>query len=380
MKNMAARLAGHLIILAAAVAHGAPLWAVEPQEDGASEIAPVLGGTRVDWPWMMAVLMAGEEDPYFGQFCAASLIAPTWALTAAHCYYGYEDLEDYDVLLGTTLLRPGLGVRVAVDEVVIHEDFVPPDATGGIAFDNDIALLRLAEPVRDITPVTLAPPNFNEDEVPAGTYATLRGWGATAYDEDEDFSHAYPDYLISIDLPMLEFSACSAALGESWFSRNMLCAGLPEGGRDTCQGDSGGPLALPADNENGVIQLGLVSWGIGCGIPGFYGVYTRVSRYTDWITRQICGADETPERPELEVDIEGTSVTLRYGVPLTGNSYRLYYTSLRSGAPIRHLDLGIETSYKATLPAGASLRVAVQSYRGNCHSDFSKVKEVHLPG
>lgn len=50
---------------------------------------------------------------------------------------------------------------------------------------------------------------------------------------------------------------------------------------DSCYGDSGGPLLADVNAE---LQLaGIVSWGIGCGRPGYPGVYTRMSTYMEWV-------------------------------------------------------------------------------------------------
>ena len=71
-------------------------------------------------------------------------------------------------------------------------------------------------------------------------------------------------------------------------TQNQLCAGGEEG-KGTCGGDSGGGLFIrKQDKEESPWHiLGIVSYGqpsCGVGIPE---VYTRVSKYVDWIKEKI---------------------------------------------------------------------------------------------
>lgn len=49
------------------------------------------------------------------------------------------------------------------------------------------------------------------------------------------------------------------------------------------QGDSGGPLNCPVIQGQLYELCGVVSWGARCAEKEYPGVYTRVSKYIDWI-------------------------------------------------------------------------------------------------
>lgn len=74
----------------------------------------------------------------------------------------------------------------------------------------------------------------------------------------------------------------------TYISDNYVCAG-GEKKKDACKGDSGGPMMYQFSDgplSGQWYQEGIVSKGIGCG-AGFPGIYTRVSRFMDWILENL---------------------------------------------------------------------------------------------
>lgn len=54
-----------------------------------------------------------------------------------------------------------------------------------------------------------------------------------------------------------------------------------QGGRDSSQSDSGGLLIVGVDGYQ--VEMGMVSQGFGCALPGDYGYYIAVASSSDWI-------------------------------------------------------------------------------------------------
>jgi len=118
----------------------------------------------------------------------------------------------------------------------------------------------------------------------AGSMVTVTGWGTL-----NEGGLGLPNVLHKVDVPVVSDEECRAsyaAAGVDSVADSMICAGLPEGGKDSCQGDSGGPFFSNESPEAREL-LGIVSWGIGCGRAGYPGVYTEVSYFVEWITETM---------------------------------------------------------------------------------------------
>lgn len=112
--------------------------------------------------------------------------------------------------------------------------------------------------------------------------ATVMGWGATT-------NQSGTNRLREVNVPLATQSACERSYPGQIYPE-MLCAGYTQGGKDSCQGDSGGPLIM----ANSRVQVGIVSWGDGCGVPGKFGVYANVAVLSDWIQNQINNSKNEP--------------------------------------------------------------------------------------
>ncbi|XP_055585488.1 transmembrane protease serine 9-like [Uranotaenia lowii] len=238
-----------------------------------NQVKRIVGGmeTRVNqYPWM-AILKYGGSF-----YCGGTLITDRHVMTAAHCVHGIRrqritvTLMDHD----RTVDEDAETTTAKVERIFKHNLYNP------LRYDNDIAILKLDQVItfNDKTRPVCQP---SPDESFAGYDAIITGWGTTSQGGEVSST------LLEVTVPVMTNEECrNTSYGESRITDNMLCAGLPDGGKDSCQGDSGGPLhIIDRGSESEMIhqQAGVVSWGEGCAKPDKPGVYTRVNRYLDWI-------------------------------------------------------------------------------------------------
>ena len=249
------------LVLAAIVLNLRPVLA-----SGPGRSVRVVGGQPPAvgrYPFLASLQRVGATGAP-AHFCGGSLVDEVWVLTAAHCVRGITPAE-FRIVVGASRLSAGDGQVRRPAEVRADPEY-DGDATHGA----DVALVRLSAPVEGIVPVEPVRP-AERGLWEAGDNATVVGWGVTS-----EAGTAASDELRAARVPIQPDAVMTApgAYGDSFLPPDMIGAGPLDGGSDACFGDSGGPLLV--GRGPAVRQVGIVSFGLGCGRAGHPGVYSRL--------------------------------------------------------------------------------------------------------
>lgn len=230
------------------------------------------------WGWMASLRRNGAHE------CGASLIAPSYVITAAHCVPDIEFTFSLSLNFDTTNIS-NIGQLRYVNKIYIHPLYNEQ------LFTDDLAILRLDRPINltnsNITTICLPSKsdfNLTNAEYPPEDESLIAiGWGSTA-------PHIRESTPILQQVTLKAVGRTTDACVRTIYNDTVqFCAGLPDGSKDTCQGDSGGPLMLFKNRKWQLV--GITSYGESCAKANSSGVYTRIAYYESYI-RNILKYDE----------------------------------------------------------------------------------------
>ena len=222
--------------------------------------------------YFAALKIKGYDVP----FCGGSYVGKNIVITAAHCLdVGLKASDLVVQFKKENITDPG--IEYQVNRILIHPNF------NINTLNNDIAIIFLnGKPWQNGIKKLLLPTfDIKKNLYKVGKKCVILGYGYTSENGYNSFKLQRADIkIISKNSPLNFYQPGS-------ITKNMVLAGdfanldNPNDNKDACSGDSGGPMFTWFNKKR--YLNGLVSWGYGCAVDLYPGVYTKVGNYRRWI-------------------------------------------------------------------------------------------------
>ena len=299
------RIVSLIVVLLGALSAGSLALAEEDTE-------MIVGGKPAPdgkFPYQVRLYSSLEDEK---GFCGGSVVAPQWILTAGHCVVTDNEAEDRApveaVFVGYGSTDRTATTKIESEAIIVNPGYLAE----GLPSGDDVALVKLKEPIPDAKPVEIANDDTETRLVTRGVKVTVTGWGAIWDPEDKEVVELlskinpqadvteklnFPQKLHEADIHVMDREECRSIYEAQQLkiADSEICAMKPRSASNSCYGDSGGPLVVLADDPKRYVQIGVVSWGDRCGRAGNPNVFARVAAFSDWIeeTMEAHGAPST---------------------------------------------------------------------------------------
>ncbi|XP_049881025.1 vitellin-degrading protease-like isoform X2 [Pectinophora gossypiella] len=201
--------------------------------------ANIIGGHTIDIseaPYQASLVYDGEH------YCGGTIVAKDIIITAAHCFdqfkelqmtyeqqsdilYQLDNLINFEVRVGSSLVNTG-GQLYPVGAIILHGRYNKYHL-----IENDIAVVWLSIPLQFSDDVKAIPMINDYTEIQEGEETIVTGWGLTG---EEYFPYEPTTILQRVAVPIISQKHCND-MYSGMISPSMLCAGLPNGGKDSCK-------------------------------------------------------------------------------------------------------------------------------------------------
>ncbi|KTG42036.1 hypothetical protein cypCar_00021759 [Cyprinus carpio] len=233
-------------------------------------------------PWQAMVYLS--ENILDGGFAGGALIAEQWVLTAGrNLFVGKNQTQTRgkEPLIPKVYL--GISKRVhanASTEVSVEKVFLHPEFQNISEWDNDLALIKLKEPVKfneSVMPIPLPEIGDNQEEKEEEK-GIIAGWGWGKL-----FTPAPVLKFLSLPVRSCKGKYQSKVLASTPnVDDKQFCTGPSKHQENVCFGDAGGALAFLKPNTKTVYAAGILSFDKACSVEE-HAVYTKISAYLPWI-------------------------------------------------------------------------------------------------
>ncbi|XP_067896217.1 coagulation factor X-like isoform X7 [Heterodontus francisci] len=220
---------------------------------------------RGEYPWQ--VLLKHDNE----KICAGAILNKDFVLTSADCV---NQLRSFTVVVGEHNLEVDEGSEQTLNVSHIHIHSRYSQAT----FENDLALLRLETPIEFnnyTIPICLPETDFAEFFLMNSEYGAVSGWKLKKGRVEQPVLLGLPY------VPYIKYTKCEG-LQHFPIVHRMFCAGFEELVDPLCYLTRGGPFVT---KYRSVWYLTGMSLGVEKYDCNMIPVYTKVSRYINWIKK-----------------------------------------------------------------------------------------------
>ncbi|CAH0715104.1 unnamed protein product, partial [Brenthis ino] len=235
--------------------------------------------------WMVAIIKkkrkveAWSQQDYIG---GGSIIHPSVVITAAHTVYKRRPRElkcrggEWDT---QTTKEPYKFQEQDVTKIIVYPEFF------NVSLYYDVALVILNAPF-DLQAPHMGIACLNSVLPSPNTQCYSMGWGKN-FNKTEEYAVILKKIRLSLVAPQdCQNSLQKSRLGPFFrLHSSLTCAGGEEG-VDTCDKDGGSSLVCPIGNDENNVRyavVGIVSYGIGCGVKNRPGVYVNIPQIYAWV-------------------------------------------------------------------------------------------------